>query len=352
MGFNSTDRLPYIRGYASAKAIYEKVTPIRGDANNTRPLAKRTDKHMHISKAQKGADEVYTCHCYDKPMVTYYPDNTVEIHDSPHNTAYTREFYGQLLSSMSVYTIKSKTVLQLKNSKDKYVIAKGNTLRLKHDYVRNAWEVVQADGALEWALNKAKANIVRQKYAEFLSYYKGMTSLLNETVDFEVKYANQRYYKPDADTPFIAKHEVVLPMSTLVSMFGEDKLAFGSNTLNTKQIDEVAYTWVPHWKDEEKRAELIGKTKAKQQEILALMRSDQPEDTKGDNYYRVALMMLMQGESYISTTKDSVKIATSTARKKADEFILRMHKDEVLEQKRMPVGKVSSTNYHTWLEYI
>ena len=63
-------------------------------------------------------------------------------------------------------------------------------------------------------------------------------------------------------------------------------------------------------------------------------------------------MMLMQGESYISTTKDTVKIATSTARKKADEFILRMHKDEVLEQKRMPMGKVSSTNYHTWFEYI
>jgi hypothetical protein len=56
--------------------------------------------------------------------------------------------------------------------------------------------------------------------------------------------------------------------------------------------------------------------------------------------------------SYVSVKKDTVKIATSTARKKADEFILRMHKDEVLEEKRMPMGKVSSTNYHTWFEYI
>ena len=351
MSFNSTSRLPYIRLYATARAIYEKVAPIRGDEDNKRPLAKRTDKHMHISKAQKGADEVYTCHCYDKPMVTYYPDDTVEIHSAPHSTAYTREFYEQLLSAMNVYTIKSKTVLQIKDSKEKYVIAKGNTLRLKHDYIKNTWVVAQAEGALEWTLNKAKANIVRQKYAEFLSYYRGMTSLLNETVDFEVKYA-KAYYKPDADTPFIAKQEVVLPMATLVSMFGVSTTTFGGETLNTKQIDEAAYTWVPRWKDEEKRAEEIRNTKAKQQKILALMRSDQPEDTKGDNYYRVALMMLMQGESYVSIKKDSVKIATSTARKKADEFILRMHKDEVLEQKRMPMGKVSSTSYYSWFEYI
>jgi hypothetical protein len=351
MSFNSTNRLPYIRSYATARAIYEGVKPIRGDADNKRPLAKRSDKHMHISKAQKDADEVYICHCYDKPMVTYYPDDTVEIHALQHNTAYTREFYGQLLSAMHVYVIKSKTVLQLKDSKDKYVIAKGNTIRLKHDYVKNTWEVVQAEGALEWALNKAKAHIVRQKYAEFLSYYQGMTSLLNEVVDFDVKYI-KAYRRPAADTPFIAKQEVVLPMATLVSMFGVSTTTFQGETLNTKQIDEAAYTWFPRWTDEEKCAEAIRKTKAKQQKILALMRSDQPEDTKGDNYYKVALMMLMQGESYISTKRDTVKITTSAARKKADEFILRVHKDEVLEQKRMPMGKVSSTNYHTWFEYI
>jgi hypothetical protein len=127
---------------------------------------------------------------------------------------------------------------------------------------------------------------------------------------------------------------------------------FQGETLNTTEIDKASNTWVPHWGDKDKCAELIGNTKAKQQEILALMRSDQPEDTKGDNFYKVALMMLMQGMSYVSTKKDTVKITTSTARKKADEFILRMHKDEVLEEKRMPMGKVSSTNYHTWFEYI
>jgi hypothetical protein len=351
MGFNSTNRLPYIRSYATAKGTYERVAPIRGDENNRRPLAKRSDKYMHISKVQKNADEVYICHCYDKPMVTYYPDDTVEINEAPHCTAYTREFYGQLLSGMRVYVINSKTVMQLKGSKDKYVIAKGNTIRLKHDYIKNTWEVVQAEGALEWTLNKAKANIVRRPYAEFLGYYKGMTSLLNEAVDFDVKYA-RHYNKPDADTPFITKHEVVLPMPTLVSMFGVNTTTFGGETLNTTEIDKASNTWVPHWGDKDKCAELIGNTKAKQQEVLALMRSDQPEDTKSDNFYKAALMMLMQGMSYVSVKKDTVKIATSTARKKADEFILRMHKDEVLEEKRMPMGKVSSTNYHTWFEYI
>jgi hypothetical protein len=82
------------------------------------------------------------------------------------------------------------------------------------------------------------------------------------------------------------------------------------------------------------------------------MRSDQPEDAKGDNYYKAALLMLLQGMTHIATKAEAVRISTSNARQKADEFVLRTHKEEVLEQKRMPMGRVATTNYASWFNYI
>jgi len=358
MGFNSTNRVPYIRTYAQAKQKYETVKPVRGDKEKKRPLADRRDKHMHISEAVVDGATVYKCHCYGMPMVTFYPDDTVEL-STKHSTAYTREFFMQLLSQLSVYSFKGRTIVTPCGAKDKYVIAKDNGLKLKWEVdpklvALGAWTVVQAEAALEWTLNKAKANIVRQPYAEFLNYYKGMTSLLKEDVDFEVRYANRRWNKITADTPFIAKNEVVLPMTTLVSMFGtkEPTNMYGHQTLNVKLAEAVAYTWIPHWGEEATKAKAIQTVKDNQQQVLALMRSDQPEDAKGDNYYKAALLILLQGMPFVATKAEAVRISTSRARHKADEFVLRTHKEEVLEQKRMPMGKIATTNYASWFNYI
>lgn len=88
MGFNSTNRVPYIRTYAQAKQKYETVKPVRGDKEKKQSLADRRDKHMHISEAVVDGATVYKCHCYGMPMVTFYPDDTVEL-NTKHSTAYT-----------------------------------------------------------------------------------------------------------------------------------------------------------------------------------------------------------------------------------------------------------------------
>lgn len=359
MGFNSTTAIPYLRTYAEAKKRYEDTKPIRGDKEGKRPLGDRRHKHMHISEAVVDGATVYKCHCYGTPMVTYYPDDTVELAIA-HSTAFTREFLMQLLSQLIVRASKNRTVVNPCGTKDKFVIGKGNTLKLKWRRglqllaSGGSWTVVQAEAALEWTLNKAKANIVRQPYAEFLNYYKGMTSLLKEDVDFEVRYANRRWNRPTADTPFVTKNEVVLPMATLVSMFGTSDPTYvhGHQTLNLGASNAIGYTWIPQWGEEAARAKAIREVKANQQKVLALMRSDQPEDTKGDNYYKAALLILLQGMTFVATKAEAVRIATSRAKQKADEFVLRTHKEEVLEQKRMPIGKIATTNYASWFDYI
>jgi hypothetical protein len=293
-------------------------------------------------------------------VVTYYPNDEVQISVGKYNTAYVREFIVELLGDLFVYTKNGKTVLQLRDSKDKYVLG-GNEFKIKqgkvwcsgYDGQLAVWTVAQAEGALEWRLSKAKANIVRAPYTEFLKYYKGMTSILTEHIDFDVRYANQRWNKPTAETPFVAKTEVVVHMETVVNMFGQTVHVFGGNpTVDTTEPRKALFTHLRTWGAEKERDMQNAKEKADKLEVLALMRNDQPDEVKGENFYRAALTLLVAQQTHIATKAEFFRISRSSAEKLADEFVLRVFKEEVLEQVRMPVGKVASTNYADWFNYV
>jgi hypothetical protein len=345
--------------YAQAKQKYEATTPIRGDKDKKRPLGNRRDKHMHIR--EKIADDVvtYECCCYDGDygtVVVYYPDDTVGIKLGKYNTSYVREFLVELLGDLFVYTKNSKTVLQLKDGTDKYVLG-GNELKLKlsrsKGSLKTVWTVEQAEGSLEWRLNKAEANKVRAQYTDFLKYYKGMIQLLTEPVDFEVKYANRRWNRPTADTPFVARSEVAIHMETLVNMFGQTTHIHGGNpALNMQEVKKAMYTHKIRYGKPEEEEQYNLKVKAGQLEVLALMRNNQPEETKGDNFYRAFLTLLVAQQSYVPTKPEFFTLSKASVEKKADEFVLRVHKEQVLEQVRMPVGRVASTNYVHWLQFV
>jgi len=360
MAFNSTVAIPYVRTYAQAKQKYEATTPIRGDKDKKRPLGNRRDKHMHIREKIADGVVTYECCCYDGDygtVVVYYPDDTVGIKLGKYNTAYIRDFIVELLGDLFVYTKNSKTVLQLKDGTDKYALG-GNELKLKRsrDPMKlplNFWTVEQAEGSLEWRLNKAEANKVRAQYTDFLKYYKGMIQLLTEPVDFEVKYANRRWNRPTADTPFVARSEVAIHMETLVNMFGQTTQIHGGNpTLNTREVKKAMFTSKVRYGKPEEEEQYNLKVKAEQLEVLALMRNDQPEETKGDNFYRAFLTMLVAQQSYVPTKPEFFTVTKASVEKQADEFVLRVHKEQVLEQVRMPVGRVASTNYAEWFKFV
>lgn len=357
MTFNSTHRVPYIRTYEEAKKRHDMTTPIRGDKNKTRPLAKRSDKHLYIRERIADGVVLYECCCYsgeNGTVVTYHPNDEVQISVGRYNTAYVREFVVELLSDIHVYTSKGKTVVQLRDGKDKYVLG-ANEFRIKRDKsgLIPVWTVVQAEGALEWRLSKAKANIVRAPYTEFLKYYKGMTSILTEHIDFDVRYANQRWNKPTAETPFVAKTEVVVHMETVVNMFGQTVHVFGGTpTVDTTEPRKALFTHLRTWGAEKERDMQNAREKADKLEVLALMRNDQPDEVKGENFYRAALTLLVAQQTHIATKAEFFRISRSSAEKLADEFVLRVFKEEVLEQVRMPVGKVASTNYADWFKFV
>ena len=156
-----------------------------------------------------------------------------------------------------------------------------------------------------------------------------------------------------ADTPFVAKSEVVIHMETLVNMFGQATHVHGGNpTLDTQEVRKAMYTQKVRYGKPDEIEQHNLKVKAGQLEVLALMRNDQSEETKGDNFYRAFLTLLVAQQSYVPTKPEFFGVSKASVEKKADEFVLRVHKEQVLEQVRMPVGRVSSTNYADWFNYV
>lgn len=89
MGFGiSTRSLRHLPDYAAAKAMYEGITPIRGNSSNIRPLGNRRDQHMRIEEDAG----VYHAVLYRTRCVSYYSDGMVGLYSGGHMSNSTAAF--------------------------------------------------------------------------------------------------------------------------------------------------------------------------------------------------------------------------------------------------------------------
>jgi hypothetical protein len=62
--------------YSQLKAHYDAVTPIRGDANKTKPFFDRRRKHEHMVMKDNGDIQII---CYDTSVFTVHPDSSFSL---------------------------------------------------------------------------------------------------------------------------------------------------------------------------------------------------------------------------------------------------------------------------------
>lgn len=362
MGFNSTHRLPYMSSHMSAKKWHDQIKPLRGSEPPLRPLAARRDKHMQIRENEQGDIE---CLLYETPVVTFKTDDSVVVTPGKWVSSYTSAFIEGILHGVSSSRTRGMLVLHLNRSGEKYPLKQGMdiTLRMgKNDLgYSGKWEVQQAEGVGAWSPNRTKANSVRSKYKEMLGYHKGVVLMLT-----------QEREKNNEDDPFEAGKIVVLQKQMLADSLGVREST--ERVWNGQSPVEVANTYVdtqmfrkvqhkPTWgypndaQDQERRA----KWREFRDEVLALMRSDQPEDTKYANFTKASMGLLaMAGgadrvELRLSgpthgvyahrLDRGSLEVSYSAALSAVNDFLMLAYAEEVMEFKKMPVGRVPTTNY-------
>lgn len=85
-----------IRSYEEAKERYESVVPIRGRADDVRPIGDRRRDHETIRKLHVRHEdqmlELYACRLYSTNVITYYPDGKIVLDFGGWMTKSTIEF--------------------------------------------------------------------------------------------------------------------------------------------------------------------------------------------------------------------------------------------------------------------
>lgn len=351
MGFASTNRIPYLADHTAAKRWYDNTKPLRGSEPPLRPLANRRDKHMSIRENVQGDIE---CVLYETPVVTFRKDGVVTVTPGQWPSAYTSSFIMELLPTVSVNRTRDLIVLRV--GTDKYPLKKGMKLDLRRadtNVVR--WDVVESEGVKAWTPNRAKANNVRAQYKEMLAYHKNLIALMSQ----EPEKQDHHWANLNSDDPFVTKKVIVLNMEAL-------KIALGTKTVTVTELGWAKLPNVPSTFDV-LDIELFTRTKHKptwggapvdrvarwvelRSEVLALMRNDQPEETKHANFMKASMGLMVAKTGYVPThphhnRQTEIRLARSTALEVVSDFITLAHAEEMMEYKQLPVGKVPTTHY-------
>ncbi len=87
-------------------------------------------------------------------------------------------------------------------------------------------------------------------------------------------------------------------------------------------------------------------------EVLTLMSSEQPEETKHANFLKASLGLMCVASGVRSFTigvqgagQRPVELSYSKAAAAVTQFLMLAHAEEIMELKQMPVGRVPTTSY-------
>ena len=385
MSYNTTERLPVIVTMEAAERRFNDTKPIRGSAgtdrpNGVRPLAHRRDTHLRIDRKVNTEGEVrYELFCYNSPVVTLrkHPTTTATIVTvKPHYiSSYTCDFIRNIMwvgSRRPEFSIRNRQIVMQfpalttndsspSTERRKYALGKDTEVSFLFNELTKEFELYSAEATYAWAPDKRKFAELCAPYKEFADYYAGFLSLLTQEVD------------DVGDDPFAAKRQVVVQYETLFNMFGlkekddspMSRFAYDELDLSPWQGLMSKPTWIEYANVLKHRTQ---EAREKHQyyaltvwdravaNFLTLVRSDQDEATKTDNFYKAALVLFcsyfMRNSSglHVSRTKPEPKrLARTTADGLLRELFLQVFAEDVMERKEYPVGKLPSTNYGRYL---
>jgi hypothetical protein len=304
-GSNGMRDIKRITTYGEAKLRYEQIKPIRGRAADIRPLGARGNDNYRIAKYINvlSGQVSYQCILYQTPVVEFKSDGDVEINMGGYNSTATRTFIEKILH-ISCYTKNGSAVLCLGNKAEVVLHTTKTTVIRKLEVHPYTWELALGEPVYETQMNKKKANNVRAKYGEFEKYLKTMIKLRAET-RMEGVMGNQYAYK---------------------------RITFTNTEFTEAGADGVGH---------------------RESFPVELMATDQPEESKHSNFYKAALgiVLAIRGGASVRFFKGSeLYLDAESIMPKFRELVYRHHSAEVFEKVLLPVGKVPSRKYDSWVK--
>lgn len=167
--------------YASALKHYESVKPVRGDADNRRPIGRnRRYKYMEVTRPN---ELTVGAVLYETTCIEYSEDGFITLNIGNWNTLCTVRFMDAVLPPKfgTIFFSKHRVIFRLRNG-DEYHIEKNTPFKLKAVIEDGNWvsvEPVNTPVYYEYRLNRKKMTQIREKFKPFLDYMDVTAKLSN-----------------------------------------------------------------------------------------------------------------------------------------------------------------------------
>lgn len=336
MGYRTVQRIPsHVRTYERAKLIHDNSKPIRGNPNNVRPLGNRRDWQSYSVRMNGEAVEFV---CYKTPVVTYYPDNSIEVRNGGWDTVSTRQFIMQTLDT-PCHGQRRKTIVKLGGVP--YVLPSDGLLKLKNE--GGALVLNQGTPVLYgYKIDRKAANNVRAKYKEFYDYLKGFVALRATT--------SPSHYKHHPD--FEVLHVSIGEVADMVGL----KPAGGDHCVPNidlyKGIEKRPPEINDHWR---KRENYDAKYESSGKRFIDLI-SSSGEDAHTDHYKAAVLLCIyhrnvwIRNDDLANDRNKTLAVDVGAPMTLLDNIVMRWHADEVLVREPLPLGKLPNPKYENWFD--
>lgn len=324
MGYATVMNVPCVYTYEKAKELHDNTKPIRGRIPAVRPLGNRRDVDTY-SMRMNGEDVEFVL--YSTPVITYKPNGDVELFTNGYNSVSTHQFMSRILN-INASSSRRVSVITLGEGK-RYTMNGRDRLTLRLEG-RNWYCVAGAQKQFTWNLNRKKATEVRLRYKEFIDYFKAVVNLRTE--GFTSKWTDYE------------RMGITLSLAEMNQAFGVEAKTM-NDVMRNAGLDNLDQRFKYYLNDTIKQEAL-----EKNERFLTFVRSDQSEDDKHINFYRAGLAFMFHNDFLHHRHEESqVVVKADGLVKKFDTFLLRLHANEVLVKKELPMGAVSSGTYDGWV---
>lgn len=319
MGYATVRHVPRIFDYQSVLKIHDNSTPIRGRNPELRPFGRRKDADTYSIRKNGEAIELVL---YKTPVITFEANGDVVLFTNGYDTVATHQFIHQVLH-IGANGARNTTVLTIDGQR--YTLANYDTLRLRRE--DGKWTVLNAKTQWGWRLDRKAVKNLRTKYGDFYKYLKGFVNLRTEAI------RPHQWASRDVDCVVIPKEELQSAFGSLVSI---REYAYmdkrGRQTMQWRPVTPEQY-------------------QASAKAFEYLIRPDQPEEDRHNNFYKAAMLLVAKCDSETMDIRaDSVSTKSTNIVTLLDDVLFMLYAHDVLVRHELALGKVSSGIYEHWMK--
>ena len=334
MGYATVMNVPRIHTYAEAVRKLNNTKPIKGRSDDKRPLGERRDVDTYSIRKNVWTEAI-ECVLYQTPVVTFMADEEVKVKFGRWSSASTCQFISRVLG-VPTNRVRGDVVMHFADNTKAMVRDHEELVLVRGAHGR--WQPKEKQTLWDYRINRKEANNVRKMVSQFRDYLAGVIKLKGE----EVVHGAGTYYEQ--------RFEVVKASYTeLIEVFGKEENVGGGCRPAIGDWQTVCKK--PRYYRPEDGAEAWQKYRDKTNAFFDLVRNDQDDNARHQNYWIAFNILFAQGQAlYWRDNMDmQVTLGTGEFAKFLDDILFTMFSDKVFKKVALAEGKVPTGKYDEYV---